>query len=216
MIWMWILLVALVTLGAIFLFGKLPAAARPLAVAAVMVGVAGYALQGSPSLPGKPIVAPEQLEGFGEAITDRQQGMADRFGPAAQWIAISDGFARTGKTALAAQTLEKGLERYPDNVDLWVGLGNALVAHGGGVMSPAAALAFDEAAKRDPNHPAPPFFAGLAMAQSGDLKGADAVWSQLLARTPPDAPWRADLEMRLAQLRQAMGPDLSPNAPTGP
>ena len=30
MIWMWILLVALVTLGAIFLFGKLPAAARPL------------------------------------------------------------------------------------------------------------------------------------------------------------------------------------------
>jgi cytochrome c-type biogenesis protein CcmH len=203
MIWMWILLVALVTLGAIFLFGKLPAAARPLAVAAVMVGVAGYALQGSPSLPGKPIVAPEQLEGFGEAITDRQQGMADRFGPAAQWIAMSDGFARTGKTALAAQTLEKGLERYPDNVDLWVGLGNALVAHGGGVMSPAAALAFDEAAKRDPNHPAPPFFAGLAMAQSGDLKGADAVWS-------------ADLEMRLAQLRQAMGPDLSPNAPTGP
>ncbi len=161
MIWMWILLVALITLGAIVLFGKLPAAARPLAVAAVMV-------------------------------------------------------ARTGKTALAAQTLEKGLERYPDNVDLWVGLGNALVAHGGGVMSPAAALAFDEAAKRDPNHPAPPFFAGLAMAQSGDLKGADAVWSQLLARTPPDAPWRADLEMRLAQLRQAMGPDLSPNAPTGP
>ena len=54
------------------------------------------------------------------------------------------------------------------------------------------------------------------MAQSGDLKGADAVWSQLLARTPPDAPWRADLEMRLAQLRQAMGPDLSPDAPTGP
>ncbi len=156
MIWMWILLVALITLGAIVLFGKLPAAARPLAVAAVMVGVAGYALQGSPSLPGKPIVAPEQLEGFGEAITDRQQGMADRFGPAAQWIAMSDGFARTGKTALAAQTLEKGLERYPDNVDLWVGLGNALVAHGGGVMSPAAALAFDEAAKRDPNHPAEP------------------------------------------------------------
>ncbi|HRE34809.1 MAG TPA: cytochrome c biogenesis factor, partial [Sphingopyxis terrae] len=146
MIWLWILLVALLTLGAIVLFGKLPAAARPLAVAAVMVGIAGYALQGSPSLPGKPIVAPERLEGFGEAITDRQQGMADRFGPAAQWIAMSDGFARTGKTALAAQTLEKGLERYPDNVDLWVGLGNALVAHGGGVMSPAAALAFDEAA----------------------------------------------------------------------
>jgi cytochrome c-type biogenesis protein CcmH/NrfG len=123
---------------------------------------------------------------------------------------------RTGKTELAAQTLEKGLERYPDNVDLWTGLGNALVAHGGGVMSSAAALAFDEAARRDPSHPAPPFFAGLAMAQSGDLKGAEAVWNQLLQRSPADAPWRPDLEMRLAQLRQAMGPELPPESPAGP
>jgi cytochrome c-type biogenesis protein CcmH len=78
-------------------------------------------------------------------------------------------------------------------------------------MSPAAALAFDEAARRDPTHPAPPFFAGLALAQGGDLKGADIVWSQLLARSPADAPWRRDLEIRLAQLHAAMGPD--PTAP---
>ena len=216
MIWLWILLAAALTLGGIFWLGKLPAASRPLAGAAVMLGLTGYALQGSPALPGKPVVAAPEPDGFGEAITDRQQGMANRFGPAAQWIGMSDGFMRTGKTELAAQSLEKGLEKYPDNVDLWVGLGNALVAHGGGVMSPAAALAFDEAAKRDPNHPAPPFFAGLAMAQSGDLKGANAVWSQLLARSPENAPWRQDLELRLAQLRQAMGPELPPEAPAAP
>ena len=187
-----------------------------LVAAAVMLGLTGYALQGSPALPGHPVAKAAEPEGFGEAITDRQQGMANRFGPAAQWIGMSDGFMRTGKTELAAQTLEKGLERYPDNVDLWTGLGNALVAHGGGVMSSAAALAFDEAARRDPSHPAPPFFAGLAMAQSGDLKGAEAVWNQLLQRSPADAPWRPDLEMRLAQLRQAMGPELPPESPAGP
>src|SRR3546814_8115507 len=127
-----------------------------------MLGIAGYALQGSPALPGHPVAKEGAPECLGEALTDTRQGMADRFGPAAQWLAMSDGFARAGKTALAAQTLEKGLDSNPDNVDLWVALGNALVAHGGGMMSPAAALAFDEAAKRDPAHPAPPFFAGLA------------------------------------------------------
>ncbi|MGV7121541.1 tetratricopeptide repeat protein [Sphingopyxis sp. 550A] len=216
MIWLLILIAAVLTVGGIFWLGRLPAASRPLAGAAVMLGLTGYALQGSPALPGHPVAKATEPEGFGEAITDRQQGMANRFGPAAQWIGMSDGFMRTGKTELAAQTLEKGLERYPDNVDLWVGLGNALVAHGGGVMSPAAALAFDEAAKRDPSHPAPPFFAGLAMAQSGDLKGAEAVWNQLLQRSPADAPWRPDLEMRLAQLREAMGPGTAPESPAGP
>ena len=205
MIWLWIVLVAALTAGGMIWLGRLPAAARPLAGAALMLGLAGYALQGSPSLPGHPVAGPGEPEGFGEAIRDQRQGMTERFGPAGQWLGMSDGFLRTGKTELAARTLEKALQKYPDNVDLWVALGNALVAHGGGMVSPASTLAFDEAAKRDPTHPAPPFFAGLALAQSGDFKGADAVWNGLLARSPADAPWRADLEMRLGQLHAAMG-----------
>ena len=64
MIWLWILLAAALTVGGILWFGKLPAASRPLAGAAVMLGLAGYALQGSPSLPGKPVIAAPEPDGF--------------------------------------------------------------------------------------------------------------------------------------------------------
>lgn len=84
MIWLWVILAAALTIAGIFWLGKLPATARPLAAAAVMLGLAGYALEGSPSLPGKPVAAAAEPEGFGEAITDQRKGMADRFGPAAQ------------------------------------------------------------------------------------------------------------------------------------
>src|SRR3546814_20538568 len=84
------------------------------------------------------------------------------------------------------------------------------------LMSPAAALAFDEAVKRDPAHPAAPFFAGLAIAQGGDLKRANAAWSDLLARSPANAPWRADPALRPAQIHRATGPALPADTPAGP
>src|SRR3546814_13326431 len=97
MFWVWILLAAALTWGGIVCIGRLPKTARPLAGAAIMLGIAGYALQGSPALPGHPVAKEGAPESFGEALTDTRQGMADRFGPAAQWLAMSDGFARTGQ-----------------------------------------------------------------------------------------------------------------------
>lgn len=206
MIWLWLMVIALGSLGLMLWLGRIPAATAAYVAATLMLGLSGYALTGVPQQPGKRVAVEASDAGFGEAITANQGEMRERFGEAGQWLGMADAMARRGKTELAVKALQGGLRQYPDNLDLWVALGNALVAHGGNQMTPAAALAFDEASKRSPDHPAPPFFAGLALAQGGDLAGAEAVWAALLARSPADAPWRADLESRLGQLRAMRAP----------
>ena len=212
-------LVAIIAFGvivwsALLLLGRMPGRARIPLATAITLGLIGYVVTGHPGMAGAPVQRGEP-PGFGEELVDPRQGMSERFGPAAQWLGMSDGLMRMGRTESAAQLLEQGLRRYPRNVDLWVAYGNALVAHSGGLMTPAAAMAFERAGAIDPSHPAPPFFSGLAMAQSGDVEGARRVWQALLDRSPADAPWREDLTQRLAAMPPPGGAPRPPAVPAG-
>lgn len=184
--------------------GRLPRATLELAGAALLIGVAGYAWQGKPAQPGSPIAAePDPVE-LDPALIAQRKAITGQFGTEAQWLDYADTLERLGQTRLAVVAMKSGLKENPDSANLWVGLGNALVVHGGGMMSPAAEFAFQRAASIAPEHPGPPFFFGLALAQSGKLDEANAIWTALLERTPEDAPWRADLQSRLSQLRLQM------------
>ena len=92
------------------------------------------------------------------------------------------------------------VEKDPNNGEAWLAMANALVSHADGQLTPAALYAFQHASSAAPENPGPTFFLGLALAQSGRLDEAKQLWSELLQRSPPDAPWRSDLEMRLGRL----------------
>jgi len=206
----WLILfgVALATFLALWRFARLSGASLQLAAAAVLFAVAGYAWQGSPTLPGQPAPPNADIMQQDTAFATERANLMQRFGNEAQWLDFADALHRMGRDQMAVVAIKSGLQKYPNSADLWVGLGNALITHGGGVISPAAQFAFDRAAKISPEHPGPPFFLGLAYAQGGQIDKAEAVWRGLLARTPADAPWRADLVQRLAvidQLRARMG-----------
>ena len=83
-------------------------------------------------------------------------------------------------------------------------MGNALVGHAEGTISPAAIYAYGRAARAAPDSPGPPFFLGMAMIQSGQIAQGRQLWADLLARSPKEAPWRGDLEKRLAELDSFM------------
>jgi cytochrome c-type biogenesis protein CcmH/NrfG len=211
--WMIAFGIAALALVGLLLIGRIPRATRELAAAALLLGLAGYAWQGRPGQAGAPrAVAEAKGEAFDEKLAERRRGLAERFGPAAQWMMLSDGLARQGKTKEAANVLLSGLRDSPDDANLWLGLGNALVAHAGGALSPGAEFAYRRALALDEEGPAPRYFYGLALAQTGQLQTARALWAPLAANAPAGSQVKAELEANIARI-DAM---LSPTAPAVP
>ncbi len=201
----WALIIALAALAfaaLVFLF-KVPRGGWEAVGAALLLGLAGYALQGSPVQPGAPKAPAAQNKGNGQAlVAARQQLRASGAQGTSSWLVIGDAMARNGQYADAASVLLGAVEKNPQDAEGWLALGNALVGHSEGALTPAALYAYQRAATADPAHPGPPFFLGLALAQSGRLNEGRAMWAELLARSPKDAPWRADLAERLGKLDQ--------------
>ena len=200
----WIILLALFGLGV--------AAARLLGVrgamlkavgAALLVGGAGYALQGRPATAGAPAQGSSGREVL--PLTGARHAFFGNFSPVEHWLRLSEGMARAGNTELAVGVLQTAVRRYPTEAHLWVGLGNALVDHSRG-LTPPAELAYRRAMELQPGYPAAPFFYGLALARSGDRQGAVEQWRSVLATAPPDASWRPLVEGGIAALSRPAPP----------
>lgn len=163
--------------------------------AALLFGAAGYAIDGRPGLESAPRVA--EQGGAPIPLTNLRHAFFGKFGPTEHWLLISESFARRGRTREAAGVLESAVREHPDDPVLWVGLGNALADHAG-MLTPASELAFRRANELAPEHPAPRFFYGLALARSGDTDDALSIWRELLASAPANASWRPIVEDTVA------------------
>jgi len=200
MTWVLVAGLALVVFGLMAWVLRMPRAGWEAAGSALLLGIAGYALQGSPALPGSLKAAAERVAAdSGAAIAERQK-LAGGDVAGNSHVVIADALARHGQFRDAAEVLRGAVEKDPANAEAWLAMGNALVAHAEGTISPAAIFAYGRAAQAAPNSPGPSFFLGMALIQSGRLAEGRAVWATLLARSPKDAPWRADLDKRLGEL----------------
>lgn len=200
MTWVFILLIAVAVWGIMAFVLKLPRTGWEIAGAALLFGISGYALQGHPGQPGAPQAPVENAKLADQTLIKQRQEMGSAFGQGQSWLILADALTRQGQYGAAADVLRSAIAKSPKDADLWVALGNALVGHTDGIITPAAQFAFQKAANIAPDHPGPPFFMGLALAQTGRLAEARGLWADLLARSPADAPYRADLQERLARL----------------
>ena len=207
----WLILLAMIatSVGVLWLL-RVRGAGLTASAAALLLGAAGYALQGSPSLPGSPARGMEARDFF--PLTQARHAFFGNFTPAESWLRMSEALARDGESSDAVGILENAVRRYPGDAQLWIGLGNALVDHARGI-TPAAELAYKRAEQVTPGYPGPHFFYGLALARSGDREGALKEWRNILATAPKDATWRPLVEQGVAAL--SLPPNAKPQAATG-
>jgi cytochrome c-type biogenesis protein CcmH len=198
----WLAILALAAAAFAFAAFLLRMPSRGFAVfgATLLFGLAGYALQGSPGQPAAPKErAPSRVQG-GEAMVEARRGLFDPARPKPDYLVLSDGFARRGKFDEASGLLRKGLRDNPGHLEGWLALGMALVGHAEGQVTPAAAYAYGKARELDPESPAADYFLGFSYFQSGQVRAARETWAGLLERSPEEAPWRPELEARIAEL----------------
>jgi cytochrome c-type biogenesis protein CcmH len=201
--WLTLLLLIAVSLGLLWGLGA-RGGLLTASAAALFLGATGYALQGSPNLPGASAAAGQGHQVF--PLTEARHAFFGYFTPAESWLRMSEALERDGNSEDAVGILQNAVNKYPGDPQLWVGLGNALVDHARG-LTPPAELAYKRAAQVAPGYPGPPFFYGLALARSGDRQGAVAVWQQILKTAPKDASWRPLVEQGVAALSgQASAP----------
>lgn len=204
MTWFWVIGLAVAAFAALAWGLKAPRKGWEAIGAALVVGLAGFALQASPGQPGAPKDAVRGKDDGGAMLVTERQALAQLVSPSTaqpdRWLLTADAMTRNGNYSDAATMLLGGVEENPRNTEAWVALGNNLVAHADGVLTPAALHAFRKGAEADPASPLPSYFLGLALVRGGQFAEGRALWADLLARSPAGAPWREGLAAMVTRL----------------
>ena len=199
--WLPVLVIAAAVLAGVLFFVPGRKQLWPAIAAAVVLGLAGYAWQGSPeqeASPAQPITAKLKAA---DALLQMRADMDTGYGIGKQWLITADSYARSGKYDYSAAFIQAGLRQHPKNGDLWAGLGVVLLLAGDGQMSPPAKMAFANARKFGPRNPAPDYFDGLVELFEGRPAKTVEIWQRLVDDAPDKAIWRPKLESQLGGLK---------------
>lgn len=192
-------------LGAVVLL-KVQRSGWSLLGAALLFGLAGYAMQGSPGQPSSPGEARQVQAVDGELLVSARREFFDTAQLPSRWVLTADSYLRRGGFQRAAGFYRNAIEENPGDREAWLALGVALVEHAQGRLTPAALEAFERAQELDPRNAGPRYFLGLSWLRAGEAERTRELWREALEASPQDAAWREALALRLMRLEAMMEP----------
>jgi cytochrome c-type biogenesis protein CcmH len=176
-----------------------------LAVAVPLFAFAIYMNLGAPTL--KPTVSQASNASQPSAQDPEMAGLVDQLAERLAgdpnniegWTLLARSYRQMERYEDALQAYKHVVSLQPKDAEPYANYGEMLMTVANGNISPEAEQAFMAALQRDRNDPRSRFYVGLAAAQNGDAKTAIAIWRDLTAGAPQDAPW---LEMVRGQMFQ--------------
>lgn len=195
---------------------KSPAIDRLTTVAvAVAVPLAAFAVYfhlGSPGYDDQPFAARPQTPQHADAPADIKnmvESLAKRMeqdpNNADGWALLARSYAVMERYEDAIAAYRRALKLVDNDEQLAIDLAETMVQQAQGRVTQQAQAIFKEMLGYNPAIPRAVYYLALAEAQNGNFRGAIQGWTDLLAWSPPEAPWRGVVEEQIRRAREDLG-----------
>lgn len=169
-----------------------------------------YTAIGSPTVPSQPLSARLSQKpadsSVDELIARAEAHLVANPSDGRGWDVLAPVYLRIGRANDAVTAYRNAIRILGSTTVRQAGLGEAIAAAAGGIVTSDARLAFEAALKLEPADAKARYFLALALAQEGKISDAAAAWRLLAASLPADSPWRAATEQAIAQAEVRTAP----------
>jgi cytochrome c-type biogenesis protein CcmH len=181
-----------------------------------IVAVALYLPLGSPGLGdfrlSQRLAAPDVAQSLDALVAQVEAHLEKNPTDGRGWSVLAPVLARVGRYDEAVRAFRNAIAYGGDTSERRADLGEAIAGAAGGVITADAKMEFERAIAINADDVKARYFLGLAAEQDGRNEEAASIWRRMLAKAPPDAPWRPLVQTALARVGGAAAPELPGDA----
>ncbi len=181
-----------------------------------IMAVAIYLPLGSPRLGDFPLAqrvrAPDATQPLDSLVAQVEAHLEKNPTDGRGWNVLAPVLARLGRYDDAVRAYRNSITYNGDSAERRADLGEAIAAAAGGVVTSEAKAEFERAVALNAADTKASYFLGLAAEQDGRGAEAASIWRAMLAKAPPEAPWRPLVQAALARVGGSAAPALPDDA----
>jgi cytochrome c-type biogenesis protein CcmH len=178
-----------------------------------IVAIALYLPLGSPRLGDFPLAertrVPDATQPLDNLVAQVEAHLEQNPTDGRGWNVLAPVLAKLGRYDDAVRAYRNSITYNGESAARRADLGEALMGAAGGVVTSEAKAEFERAVALNADEAKASYFLGLAAEQDGRNADAASIWREMLAKAPPEAPWRPLVMAALARVGGSTAPVLS-------